>query len=188
MIYEILLLVVLIAFWKKGSLIRLAQTEIRQPFWFIQSLLLQLAAMFFYSRSVWMAETFPYWITVSYTMLGYACWRNRKLPGFTWFGVGMILNFLVITVNGGRMPVSVDALQWAGLSSYIPLLEEGLTKHQLMTEQTHLIFLADIVPLRPPFVFSSMVVSIGDIAVTWGISRFVYKRMTEKQHDEGAYV
>jgi len=179
MIYEILLLVVLIAFWKKGSLIRLAQTEIQLSYLIITSLLLQLAAMLLYDRSAWMAETFPYWITVSYTILAYACWRNRKLPGFLWFGIGMLLNFLVITVNGGRMPVSVDALQWAGLSSYIPLLEEGLTKHQLMTANTHLIFLADVIPIRPPFAFSSMVVSIGDIAATWGISRFMFKKMTE---------
>ncbi|NGQ94907.1 DUF5317 domain-containing protein [Brevibacillus sp. SYP-B805] len=179
MIYEYLLLVVLIALWKRGSFKRLAQTDIRQPFLIIASLLMQIAAMSLYHRVEWMAQTFTIWIVLSYALLSYCCWLNRRLPGFLLFGIGMALNFIVITANGGRMPVSVDALQWAGLSSYIPLLQEGITKHQAMTDATRLPLLGDIIPLRPPFVFSRMVVSVGDVAATCGISWFFYKRMTQ---------
>lgn len=179
MIYEILLLVILVALLKRGSFRRLTQTEIRLQYLIIVSFLIQIAAMSLYQRSEWINQTFAIWILLSYSLLSYCCWQNRKLPGFLIFGIGMVLNFLVITANGGRMPVSIDALQWAGLSSYIPLLQEGITKHQPMTSATYLSYLGDIIPLRPPFVFSSMVVSIGDVAATWGISRFVYKRMTQ---------
>ncbi|MHB1405120.1 MAG: DUF5317 domain-containing protein [Desulfitobacteriaceae bacterium] len=178
MIYEVLLLVVLVALIRKGSFQRLSNTDIKKPYLMITSLLVQLAVMYLYDRSQFIGQTFSIWIILSYLLLAYGSWCNRNLPGFKLFGIGMFLNFLVIAANGGRMPVSINALEWAGLSWYIPALIEGITKHQPLTDAAYLSFLADIIPLRPPFVFSSMVVSAGDIAVTLGISRFFYIRMT----------
>jgi len=178
MVYEIPALVFLAALWRKGSLRRLTDTSIRYSYLIITCLLIQVAAMLLDNYIAWVEGTFFWWITLSYLMLAFCCWANRQLPGFLLFGSGLLMNFLVISANGGRMPVSEAALHWAGLSAYIPMLQSGLTKHQLLTEATRLVFLADIIPLRPPFVFGRMVVSVGDLAVTIGFSRFLYKRMT----------
>ncbi|GAV21491.1 DUF5317 domain-containing protein [Carboxydothermus pertinax] len=180
MIYEFLIPVIIIAFLKKGSLRHLSETEIRKQWVILSGFLLQLIAMFLYHRVSFINQSFAFWVVVSYLMLIYGCWCNRHLPGIKLFILGTLLNFLVIIANGGRMPVSLDALEWAGLSSYIPLVVEGVTKHQPLTESTLLPYLADVIPLRPPFVFSSMVVSPGDIAVTLGISWFIYKGMVKK--------
>lgn len=179
MIYEFLIPVIIIAFLKKGSLRRLSETEIRKQWMIISGLLLQLIVMFLYHRVSLINRSFAFWVVVSYLMLIYGCWCNRHIPGIKLFILGTLLNFLVIIANGGRMPVSLDALEWAGLSSYIPVVVEGVTKHQPLTESTLLPYLADVIPLRPPFVFSSMVVSFGDIAVTLGVSWFIYKGMVK---------
>lgn len=177
MVYEFLIPVVMIAYLKKGSLQRLSETEIRKQWVFLSGLLIQLIVMFFYPRVWFINSSFAFWIAVSYLILIYGSWCNRHLPGIKLFILGTSLNFLVIITNGGRMPVSLIALERADLSSYIPLVVEGVTKHQPLTKFTFLPFLADVLPLRPPLVFSSMVVSPGDIAVTLGISWFIYKGM-----------
>lgn len=133
--------------------------------------------MYFYHRSAFIEMIYPLLIVGSYFILIYGIWKNHELPGFKLFGFGTLLNLIVIIVNGGRMPVSTEALKSSGLASYIPRLMEGTTKHQIVTNETNLWFLADIIPLRPPFVFSSSVISMGDIAITLGIAWFIYKRM-----------
>lgn len=179
MVYEFLALVILVALFNKGSFHKLSDTEIKWQYMIIASLIVQLTVIFLYKEIPFLDHTFSYWIILSYLMLVCSSWMNRELPGFKLFGAGMLLNFLVIAVNEGRMPVSLDALEWAELNWYIPSLVEGVTKHQPLTEATHLKFLADVIPLKPPLVFSSMVISMGDVFITFGISRFVYKRMVQ---------
>jgi len=38
-------------------------------------------------------------------------WANRHLGGFWLLGIGLVLNLLVIAVNGGLMPISPDTAQ-----------------------------------------------------------------------------
>jgi hypothetical protein len=38
-------------------------------------------------------------------------WLNRKLPGFWALGIGLVLNLLVIVLNGGLMPVSPKVVE-----------------------------------------------------------------------------
>lgn len=180
MIIEYILIAIIIAFIRKGSLGKLSDTDIKLWYLFIISVLIQVATMYFFSRSDLVNKTYPVWIIGSYIILLYGIWFNRSLPGFKLMGVGTFMNFLVITGNGGRMPVSTEALEMIGLSSLIPELAEGVTKHQIVTEETVLWFLADVIPMNFPYVLDQMVISLGDIAITLGISWFFYIRMTSK--------
>ena len=51
-----------------------------------------------------------FWIKVflvsSQALLLLFAWLNRKAPGFWLLGIGLLLNFIVITLNGGMMPIS----------------------------------------------------------------------------------
>lgn len=38
-------------------------------------------------------------------------WINRKQPGFWVLGLGLLLNFLVISFNGGMMPISPETVE-----------------------------------------------------------------------------
>lgn len=58
-------------------------------------------------------ETAVRWIFVlsQFALLLFG-WANRKYPGFWLLSVGLFLNFLVITLNGGLMPITPETVQW----------------------------------------------------------------------------
>lgn len=88
---------------------------------------------------------------------------NRHLPGVGWIALGLCLNFIVITLNGGFMPMSAQARAFAGLS---PLT--GRANNVVpMTDSTVLPWLADILPL-PAFVPLANVFSVGDVLILIG--------------------
>ena len=94
---------------------------------------------------------------------------NRTLPGFPLLAVGIAANALAMMVNGGRMPVSPDALLRAGLAPLAQLpqgaLLEGSKDILLRSEDAHLWWLGDVIPIPPPV---SVVLSGGDLAVAAG--------------------
>ena len=94
-------------------------------------------------------------------------------------GFGFFLNFLVIAFNGGSMPVSLDAL---GPKAHDIFLQAEQTQrvltHSILTSETPLWFLADIIPIPLPFI--RYVASVGDIFISVGIFLFVYLNMKQK--------
>jgi hypothetical protein len=97
---------------------------------------------------------------------------NRKEKGFWFILSGVFLNFLVMLVNGGKMPVSLEAASVLD-PVYTKMLLEGtvVSKHILLNSSTHLSFLGDIIPLSSPYP-RSQAISIGDIIMNFGI--FIY--------------
>lgn len=92
-----------------------------------------------------------------------ALWLNRHLPGVVWIALGLLLNFVVISLNGGFMPVAPRAREFAALP---PLT--GRDKNIVpMTDSTLLPWLADILPL-PAFVPFANVFSAGDLLIVIG--------------------
>ncbi len=105
-------------------------------------------------------------ILVSYVALLLAVWLNRRHPGAMLAGIGVAMNFLVIAVNGG-MPVSEEAIVLAGGSAGASLD----AKHVLLTAESRLPFLADVIPLPRE------VISIGDVLLGVGIGVFIEYQM-----------
>lgn len=96
---------------------------------------------------------------------------NRTLPGMLLAAIGLVMNVLVISANGA-MPVSERAAEAAGMGS---IGEVGL-KHEPLTDDSLLPFLADIIPV--PVI--AKIVSLGDLFLGAGIAWLVYRRMTEE--------
>ena len=97
---------------------------------------------------------------------------NRNNPGFIIIIVGVFLNFLVMVINGGRMPVSVEAAAVLD-PGYIEVLKESLyAKHTMLTSTTHLGFLGDVIPITDPYP-RTQIISIGDIVMNIGIFFFI---------------
>ena len=110
-----------------------------------------------------------------YGQLAAFTWINRRNPWLAVTGAGFLLNALPIFLNGGAMPVSVDAAVKSGLISSIQeanLESRGL--YTSVTEATRLWFLGDVIPKA--FIMKS-VISIGDIVSSIGIGGFVITRM-----------
>jgi hypothetical protein len=96
-------------------------------------------------------------------------WLNREASGIWIAGIGVLMNFTVIAVNGG-MPVLPEAAAIAGGEAGDLVLS---AKHVLLTDATHLPFLADIIPLP------GAVVSLGDVFLAIGVAVFLEDQMRQ---------
>lgn len=115
------------------------------------------------------AKLLPQWglvslILAAYTMLILAIWMNRRIAGLGVLAFGFVMNLLVVTVNGFRMPLSGSAAARAGLE---PSTLPGSFK--LIGEHTAFPFLADLIPI-PAYAFHPPeVMSAGDVLVMVGV-------------------
>jgi len=95
---------------------------------------------------------------------------NRHYRGMLAIGAGCALNSIVIMLNGGRMPVSLEVLEAAGLTEAAEMVKSGLDlRHAVMDAGTRLPFLADVICLPPFWGFMMRIVSIGDLIVVAGL-------------------
>lgn len=115
------------------------------------------------------------WLLVtSFLFLFVAAGVNRSLPGFAFILIGLWLNFVVITVNGG-MPVTAHALAASGQADTLGALRSGGdTKHHLATGADELVLLGDAIPIPPPV---HQAVSLGDLFTYSGAMWFVIRGM-----------
>lgn len=157
--------------WKNG-LAALAQIRIRGGLIFPVLLILQLLLYSLYDKFGWIEQYNGYLFMLVYAVGLYVLWLNREQKGFWFIFAGVALNFIVMLVNGGKMPVSLDAASVLD-PVYVEMLKEGTTvsKHIVLTDSTLLPFLGDIIPLTSPYP-RNQAISIGDVVMNFGM--FIY--------------
>jgi len=102
---------------------------------------------------------------------------NVTAPGFVLLSVGLLLNLIVIGMNGG-MPVTREALADSGQIGSIEELETGGgNKHHLEDERSVLLPLADAIGLPRPI---GQAVSVGDLCMYAGAGWFVFAAMRRR--------
>jgi hypothetical protein len=86
--------------------------------------------------------------------------------------IGIILNFIIIALNSGYMPVSLGALGFAGYD--ISTITSGIldTFHSVLNKDTLAPLLGDYIPIPEPYWFPQ-IWSIGDLFLIVGIFLFV---------------
>jgi len=176
MVYDGILIGLLVglirAGWRNG-LTALSQIQIRGGLIFPALLLIQFALFLLHERIEVIEEYSGYMFMVIYAVGLYVLWLNRNEKGFWWIFTGVALNFLVMLVNGGKMPVSIEAAAAVLSPVAVEVLQEGttLSKHMALNESTLLPFLGDIIPLTSPYP-RTQIISIGDVIMNVGI--FIY--------------
>ncbi len=121
----------------------------------------------------------------SYGLIFVVIWYNRQLRGVKLVGLGLLLNFLVIVLNGGFMPITPEALVQTGYDVNAPRLETGYlvarSKNIVMEPgDARLWFLSDIFVLPSSFPIPAAF-SLGDILIAAGIFLFLCKPMLSNQ-------
>jgi hypothetical protein len=103
----------------------------------------------------------------SYALVLIFAIKNWRIAGVPIVVVGLVLNGLVVTLNGG-MPVSKAALLASGQRDTLVLLQDDqAAKHHLMGDDTVLPFLGDVLAIGAPI---EQVISIGDVFVYAGLA------------------
>lgn len=123
---------------------------------------------------------------ISYGVLAAFVLANWRKWGIAVMGIGMALNIVVITLNGGFMPTTVDKLRHAGLDNTADALAScGLSapctyaNSVLMDEGTVLGWLGDVFA-TPAWLPLANVFSVGDALLMIGLASYLQAKMTGK--------
>lgn len=181
----IIIISIIIGLLRKGNLSSLSQISLKRIELIVFACLIQGGLIFLGSKKIkFILDYSSYMIIFSYIVLLLAVWYNKKLKGMKIIALGIAFNFMVIVANGGHMPVLLSSLYKVGLDDFALVLKEGTyVTHTLITEKTLFRFLADVIPLSPPFPDPS-VVSVGDFLMFYGVFSLIQNAMLKKQNSE----
>jgi len=180
----IIIISIIIGLLRNGKLSSLSQISLMRIELIVLACLIQGGIIFLEPRQIkFVIDYSSNMIIFSYIVLLLAVWYNKKLKGMKIISLGIVFNFVVIIANGGHMPVLLSSLYKAGLNDFALVLKEGTyVTHTLITEKTLFGFLADVIPLSPPFPDPS-VVSVGDFFMFYGVFSLIQNAMLKKEQN-----
>ncbi|MEA3325834.1 MAG: DUF5317 domain-containing protein [Chloroflexota bacterium] len=117
----------------------------------------------------------PFFLISTQLILLLFVWLNRKSPSFWLLGMGLLLNFVVISLNGGWMPISPATLESQNIPSSQWQLGSrfGYSKDLVMAKESiNLWILSDILTL-PKGIPYRVAFSIGDVLLSLGVIGFL---------------
>lgn len=172
MVFDGIIVSFIVGFLRKGNLRALAQLKLKWGWIFPLLLAVQLAVFTLQNDSKFLGQISGYIYILVYVLGLLFLYMNRKNPGFLLILIGVFLNFLVMVLNGGRMPVSLEAASILE-PGYLDVLKEQLyAKHTALTESTKLGLLGDVIPVTDPYP-RTQIISIGDIIMNIGAFLFI---------------
>lgn len=184
MVFDGVLISLIVGFLRKGSLRGIADLKLKAGVVFPLLLTIQIAIYGFQNKFEFLLYISGFLFIVVYLIGMYFLWINRHHYGFLLILAGVFLNFLVMALNGGRMPVSEAAAMILD-PYYIDVLKNGVyAKHTLLTESTRLAFLGDVIPLTNPYP-KIRVISMGDVFMSIGVFLFIQHLMLNPKQANG---
>jgi hypothetical protein len=120
-------------------------------------------------------------LVASQVLLFVVIWQNRHLGGIKVIGLGLLLNSLVMVVNGGFMPITPETLVQIGYDGNASQLETGYivgrTKNVVAEPgEASLWFLSDVMVIPRPFPIPTAL-SLGDLLIVLGVFFFLREAM-----------
>ena len=97
---------------------------------------------------------------------------NRNLPGLRIVAAGALSNLVAILANGGYMPASREALEFAGLSATEDVANSIVIANPAFGFLTDIFALPAFFPLANVFSVGDLLIAIGIAkTIAWGMSR-----------------
>jgi hypothetical protein len=176
MVFDGIIISVILGLLRGGSFRSFSELRLKYGWIFPVLLAVQLIVFITQNKFAWIAAISPFLFIAVYLIGLLFLWLNRNQKGFMLVWIGVLLNFIVMVVNGGRMPVSLDAAAILD-PAFTTYLKEGLyAKHQILTDASIFGFLGDIIPLTRPYP-REQVISIGDVIMNIGVFMFIQQLM-----------
>ncbi|MFP3916083.1 MAG: DUF5317 domain-containing protein [Actinomycetota bacterium] len=166
----VLFLALTIAVLRGGRLSNLGDIHLRLWWLLPLAFFLQIATAWIPRSARWSDSLGLAMILSSFVLLLCLVILNRERTGMWLAGVGVLMNFSVIALNGG-MPVLEGAWEVAAGFTGESMSVATSYKHVVLDAQTRLSFLADVIPLR--LANQGNVVSLGDVFLAVGLARFL---------------
>ena len=170
----------LLAKIRGGKWLRLTEATLRGVWLIVLAFVIQFGSIFLFPKFLLVAVQLSYFLLLVFVFL------NRTKSGFVLMALGIAFNLLVMMVNGGRMPVEVEAARSLDPELLPALLAGQYGKHIAMSSSTHLNILGDFIYLRFPYPHPT-IISIGDVFFSVGMIIFI-QAMTLKKNaiDKGS--
>jgi hypothetical protein len=165
----VLFLALVIAILRGGRLTNLGDIELRSWWLLIVGFGLQAATRLL-PQEDWAETAGILMVLGSFLLLMVLVVVNRDHPGMWLAGFGVLMNFTVISLNGG-MPVLTEAAEVAsGFTVSDPDIA-GSFRHVVLGPDTILPSFGDLIPLR--LAGHGQVISLGDVFLAVGLGRFL---------------
>jgi uncharacterized membrane protein YjdF len=166
---------------RRGKFSNMKDAEIHKWYLIVMSFLLEFFTVFLSSKGYQFVSNNIFVIHfVSYCLLFVGIYFNISKLSFKLIMLGTFLNFIVIILNGGQMPVSQEAMISAGLAGDLNALINGeIITHAVIAKDTVLKFLGDIFILPKPYP-RPKVFSIGDVFMAVGVFVYIQEIMVKK--------
>ncbi len=128
MVFDGIIFSIVIALFRGGSFKSFADLRLKNGWVFFPILLIVQIIIFSLQTKVhWVAVLSDYSFFLLIYVVGlYFLWVNRQHTGFHLILIGVVMNFIVMAANGGRMPVSEEAAAVLD-PKFIQMLKEGST-------------------------------------------------------------
>ncbi len=174
-----------------GRLGNLASIQLRWTWLLLLAVVVRLGTEGLLNAGVDIVETLRVpLLAAGFGLLLAALWVNRTYPGMSVAFVGILLNGIVILVNGGFMPIWSVSLAAAGFSpqdvtSALHVIIEG----DGATFLTRALIIGDVIPIPLPIVQN--VASLGDVLLSIGLAFFLFAGVVRvptklEEHEEAA--
>lgn len=182
MILEPMVLSLIVAKIRKGKFRNLEEIEIRAWYLLLIAAAIQIIASILKGRGFSieafnMERALLFLHILSYLLMIVCVILNINKNSMKAFFIGIILNFIVIFANGGKMPVSLNGIKGINDNIGIELAtSEFDIKHQGVTPNTKLVYLSDIILIPEPYPLPK-ILSIGDVFIMIGLFIFLQEAM-----------
>lgn len=189
MIIAVFTLGIILGYIRKGSLKNLVSYKVKLVPLILLSFVMQVSIYFAYKYNIGFIQDYDILIHfISYIILFAGLMGNFDNKWFVVITVGIVLNFIVIFLNGGKMPVSLAAGEKIGLdeTTLLALLAAKTGTHQLLESDALLGILGDIIPFSLPgaLSFFSNIYSVGDIVMFAGILGLLQSLMISSRDED----
>lgn len=122
--------------------------------------------------SVWLAKA----VCMEYLLLTLFIWINHRMCGMDMLGAATLVNFIVISANGFRMPVTPLIYDYPELHYLVERIQTGtLPEYVLVDWDAPFWFLGDTLPL------GTGLASIGDLMMAVGVMMLIISMMKTKR-------
>lgn len=121
-------------------------------------------------------------VCIEYLLLTLFIWINHRMRGMDILGAATLLNFIVISANGYRMPVTPVIYDHPELYHFVERIQNGaLPEYVLVDWNAPFWFLGDTLPL------GKGLASIGDLLMAAGIMILIITMMKAKRPHRKRY-